>query len=62
MLTNEAFNIPSNKNVRISYRWHIFSRIIVDTGVTNKIIFSFVLDALNNEYKPIEKNAFNSRY
>lgn len=28
---------------------------IVDTGATNNIIFSFVLDALNNEYKPIEK-------
>lgn len=28
---------------------------IVDTGATNNIIFSFVLDALNNEYKPIKK-------
>ena len=28
---------------------------IVDTGATNNIIFSFVLDALNNDYKAIEK-------
>lgn len=28
---------------------------IVDTGATNNIIFSFVLDALTNEYKAIEK-------
>lgn len=28
---------------------------IVDTGATNNIIFSYVLDALNNEYKPKEK-------
>lgn len=28
---------------------------IVDTGATNNIIFSFVLDALTNKYKAIEK-------
>lgn len=28
---------------------------IIDTGATNNIIFSFVLDALTNEYKAIEK-------
>lgn len=28
---------------------------IIDTGATDNILFSYVLDALNNEYKPIEK-------
>lgn len=28
---------------------------IVDTGATHNVIFSFVLDVLSNEYKPIEK-------
>lgn len=28
---------------------------IVDTGATNNILFSYVLDALNKDYKPLEK-------
>lgn len=27
---------------------------IVDTGATNNILFSYVLDALNKDYKPLE--------